>query len=204
MKRVIMLTIIVLLAGFTAYKLLSKKETVTESKPESPLMISKNSEAFNLSFGKIMTDYFGIKDALVDWDTTKANRAARSLIQSSDSLKLNELKADSSVVLTAENYASSISNEAKGFIGETSIEQKRHAFNMLTSEVYDLVRVVKYDKEVLYHIKCPMAFNDSLEAYWMSNTSKVINPYLGKKHPNYKDKMLGCGEVVDSLDFSKR
>ncbi|PWT71099.1 MAG: hypothetical protein C5B59_18825, partial [Bacteroidetes bacterium] len=204
MKRVIMLIIIVALAGFTAYKLLSKKQVISEAKAESPLMISKNSEAFNASFEKLMNDYFGIKEGLVEWDTTKANQAATALITSADSLLLKELKADSNVVLTAENYASSISNEAKGFIGEKSIEQKRHSFNMLTSEMYDLVRVVKYDKEVLFHIKCPMAFNDSLEGYWLSNTSKITNPYLGKKHPTYKDKMLGCGEVVDSLDFARK
>jgi hypothetical protein len=49
-----------------------------------------------------------------------------------------------------------------------------------------------------------MAFKDSEEAYWLTNTNKIINPYLGKNHPKYKDKMVGCGEVVDSLDFSKK
>ena len=199
-----MLVVIVGLAAFTAYKLLSKKEIKTGEKPQGPLTISKNSDAFNASFAKLLNDYYALKDAFVDWDTLKVNQHARSLKQSSDSLLIKEIKADSSVIQTAQSYVMSIDGEVAGLVGENTIEQKRRAFNMLTNDIYDLVRVVKYDREILYHIKCPMAFNDSEEAYWLSNTSKVVNPYLGRKHPTYKDKMLGCGEVTDSLNFATK
>lgn len=199
-----MLVVIVGLAAFTAYKLLSKKEDKPVEAKEGPLTISKNSDAFNASFAKIMNDYYELKDAFVEWDSAKVNRLAQSLKNSSDSLLIRELKADSSVIQTAQSYVKTIDGEVDGLIGENTIEQKRRAFNMLSNDIYDLVRVVKYDRETLYHIKCPMAFNDSEEAYWLSNTSKVVNPYLGKKHPTYKDKMLGCGEVTDSLDFAKK
>ena len=199
-----MLVVIVGLAAFTAYKLLSKKEIKPEEIRQGPLTISKNSDAFNASFAKLMSDYYSLKDAFVDWDTVKVNQSAKNLQKSTDSLQIKELKADSSVIQTAQSYVLSIDGEVAGLVGETSIEQKRRAFNMLTNDIYDLVRVVKYDREIFYHIKCPMAFNDSEEAYWLSNTNKVVNPYLGKKHPTYKDKMLGCGEVVDSLDFAKK
>jgi hypothetical protein len=204
MKRGILIIIIVALGVFTAYRLLSKKEIKPEEKRQGPLTVSKNSDAFNNSFGRLLNDYYSLRDALVDWDTVKVNESAKLVEQHADGLALNELKADSSIILTAQNYASSISGEAKGLIGETAIEQKRKAFDMLTSEMYDLVRIVKYDREILYHIKCPMAFNDSVEAWWLSNSSKIINPYLGKKHPTYKNKMLGCGEVVDSLNFARK
>ena len=199
-----MLVVIVGLAAFTAYKLLSKKETSPVEKTEGPLTISKNSDAFNTSFAKLMNDYYALKDAFVDWDSVKVNLVAQSLKKNSDSLLIRELKADSSVIQTAQSYVLSIDGEVDGLVGEKTIEQKRRSFNMLTNDIYDLVRVVKYDRETLYHIKCPMAFNDSEEAYWLSNSSKIVNPYLGRKHPTYKDKMLGCGEVTDSLDFAKK
>jgi hypothetical protein len=75
---------------------------------------------------------------------------------------------------------------------------------MLTDEVYTLVRTVRYDGETIYHIRCPMAFNDSEQAFWLSNTPKIMNPYLGEKHPVYKNKMVGCGEIDDSLNFAKK
>jgi hypothetical protein len=202
MKRVILLMIIVALGVFTAYKLLSKKEIKTEEKKQAALIISKNSDAFNESFTRLMNDYYALQQAFVEWDTVKVNEAAGALQQSADNLQLKELKADSSIIQTAQSLSGSISSELKGLKGEGSIEQKRRAFNMLTDEMYGLVRTVRYDRETIYHIKCPMAFNDSEEAYWLSNSNKIVNPYLGKKHPTYKNKMLGCGEVTDSLNFA--
>jgi hypothetical protein len=204
MRKTLILVIILAIAALTVYMLINKKETRHEETKEAPLTISKNSDAFNASFAHLLTDYYSLKDALVDWDTAQANKASRSVIQSADNLRMGELKADSGIVLTAQNLAASISNEAKGLEGEKTIEEKRKAFNALTDQLYTLVMTVRYDRERVYHIKCPMAFGDSLEGYWLSNTSKVVNPYLGRKHPSYKDKMIGCGEVVDSLDFAKK
>jgi hypothetical protein len=77
--------------------------------------------------------------------------------------------------------------------GEKSLDAKRKAFQMISDQMYDLVRTVRYDRQVVYHQYCPMAFNDE-GAYWLSNNSEIMNPYFG-------NKMLHCGEVRDSLDF---
>ena len=75
---------------------------------------------------------------------------------------------------------------------------------MLTDELYNLIRTTKYSGSIVYHIKCPMAFHDEEEGYWLSSSSHIANPYLGTMHPKYKNKMLGCGEVVDSLNFARK
>ncbi len=199
-----MLVVILALAGFTAYKLLTKKETNTAEKTEAPLPISKNSDAFNMSFSNLMKDYYELKDAFIHWDTAAADKAALSLQKSVDSLQLKELKADSTIIQTAEAFTTSLDGDIKGLLGEKSIEEKRKEFNILTDELYNLVRVVRYDREKIYHVKCPMAFSDSIDGYWLSSESKIANPYLGDKHPTYKNKMLDCGEIIDSLDFSKK
>jgi hypothetical protein len=49
-----------------------------------------------------------------------------------------------------------------------------------------------------------MAFNDTEEAFWLSDKNRVVNPYLGSKHPKYKGSMLHCGDITDSLDFRKK
>jgi hypothetical protein len=203
MKKAFLIVIILGLATLLVYKLFLQKESKPPEIKDAPLNIAKNSSAFNNSFLLLMNDYYALKDALVEWDTAKVNQSAASLVKSADSLQIKELKADSLAIETAGNYMSSISAEAKGLLGEQNIDQKRKDFNMLTSELYDLIRTVRWDGEKVYHTRCPMAFSDSLEGFWLSRTAKIINPYLGKQHPRYKDKMLGCGEVVDSLDFSK-
>jgi hypothetical protein len=204
MKKPVLLTVILILACITGYLLFFHKEVKPEEKKDQSMAISKNSNAVETSFSELIAAYYLVKDALVDWDSTAADRAVMTLQQRADSLPLTQLKADSGVIQTADNFASSLSSEAKGFKGETTLEQKRRAFNMITDEMYNLLRTVKYSGSMVYHIKCPMAFNDSEEAYWLSNTSKVINPYLGRKHPKYHDKMTDCGEVVDSIDFVKK
>ena len=166
---------------------------------------SKNSAAFNDSFQKLLTSYYSLKDALVEADTVKANAASRELAVYADSLKITEIKSDSSggIQETAKNYAGTINGSALGFAGEKELSAKKKEFQMISDAMYDLVRTVKYDGEKIYHQHCPMAINDDTEAYWLSNNSAVVNPYLSKKHPKYKDAMLGCGDVTDSLDFSR-
>lgn len=204
MRKLVILIIIILVAGLLVYKLLSDKKTQPGLPPDQALRISKNSTGFDSAFAGLMTEYFSVRDALVDWDTAKADQAASRVASTADSLPLRLLKADSGIVMTARSLAASMEAEAKGFVGETGIAGRRHSFDMLTSELYDLVRAVQYDGEKLYHIKCPMAFGDSAEGFWLSSTPEIVNPYMGRKHPTYGVKMLTCGEVTDSLDFGKK
>ncbi len=205
MKKLLLIIAVAALAVFVAWQFFPRKvEKPAEEKNDSPLAISKNSTVFDISFSKLMNDYYSLHDALVNWDTLKANTAAKTLEQKADSLPFSELKGDSVVILTAKNFAASISSEMKGFIGEDSIEEKRRSFNMLTDEMYNIIRTVRYSGQTIYHMRCPMAFGDSAEAYWLTNVNKVVNPYLGNKHPVYQAKMVGCGEMVDSLDFTKK
>ncbi len=166
---------------------------------------SHNSEAFNDSFKKLLDSYYALKDALVDYDTVKANGAALLLAGYADSLRISDISNDSSGVVkeTAKNYTGTMAGSALEFVGERDLFKKKKEFQMISDAMYDLVRTVKYDREIIYHQHCPMAINDTEEAYWLSNSGEVVNPYLGKKHPKYKDGMLACGDVTDSLGFSK-
>jgi hypothetical protein len=204
MKKFILLAIVFIAAGFLAWKLLSDKPVQTAGPADKPLTISKNSTAFDTAFAGLLNGYYAVHDALVDWDTLKADQAAYALAAKADSLPVKLIKADSGIVLTAQSLAASLSGDAKGFSGETGIEARRHSFDLMTEELYNLIRTVRYDQAVIYHIKCPMAFSDTIPAYWLSNTDHVVNPYLGNKHPVYKAKMMGCGEVVDSFDLTKK
>jgi len=204
MKKFILLILAFVVVGFFAWKLLSDKPVKTAQKEDQPLTIGKNSSQFNTAFSEMLTEYYAIKDALVDWDTVKADQAAYALAAKVDSLPVKTLKADSSIILTAASLDASISSEAKAFTGESGIEARRRSFNMLTDQLYALVNAVRYDGEKIYHIKCPMAFKETEEGFWLSKTPQVVNPYLGNKHPTYKNKMLSCGEVTDSIDFAKK
>src|ERR1700733_422511 len=103
MKKLLLLIIVLVLAAVVIYKLTSKKESQPVEKKDIPLAINKNSGSFNTSFSKMMNDYYSLRDALVNWDTAAANSAALNLKGSADRLNIKELKADSTIVGTAEN-----------------------------------------------------------------------------------------------------
>lgn len=165
-----------------------------ENKPEVALSISNKDELFNQSFGKLLNDYYQLKDNFIAEDDSLINFYAKTLMTDADSLQISELKADSAIVLTAKSGAESMSGELKGLLGEKKLEEKRRSFYTLSEELYDLIRTVQYDRQTIYHFHCPMAF-DKEGANWLSNINEVKNPYLPKTMPT-------CGELTDSLHFS--
>jgi len=200
-KRVLLFLVLILVAVAAYWIFFKPKKDKVEGDQPKPLAVNEKSDAFSAAFSNMMTTYYALKDAFVDWDTAKVNATAAQLRMQADSLPFKEIKADSSIILTASDYTKTISGEATGIIGESDIKEKRRSFYTLSDAMYTLIMTVKYDQEVVYHQRCPMAFNDTEEAFWLSNTSKVVNPYLGNKHPKYKAAMLNCGDVTDSLDF---
>jgi hypothetical protein len=169
-----------------------------------PLAISKNPEAFNAAFGKMMDAYFALKNDFVNWDSTQASSDALTLKQLVQEVPYDTLQADKNIVLTAKNFSDEIANQSEALNKANSIEAKRRAFSTISDNLYSLVNTVRYDREVLYHDMCPMAFNESEQAYWLSRDSAITNPYFGNKHPKYKSGMITCGEVEDSIDFAKK
>ena len=191
MRKFIAIAFVVLLSacgGGTA-----ENKGVEETKKDEPLAHSQNSSDFNSKFTNFLNNYYHLKDAFVLSNNEMAVTSANLLVSSADSLDLKEVKADNSIVEMAKGYVQTVTSEAKALTQEKDLEAKRKSFQMISDAMYDLVRTVRFDKEVVYHQFCPMAFNDA-GGYWLSASSDIKNPYFGKK-------MLTCGEVKDSIDF---
>ncbi len=153
-----------------------------------------HSEAFNASFENLLNRYYELRDALVAGDTVAANRSASLLMESANGVKLDELKSidtDNIIIPTAQTYTGGITSESEGLLGETNIEDKRRSFQMISAGLFDLTRTIRYDKEKVYLLHCPMAFNNT-GADWLSSSTEIKNPYFGSK-------MLTCGSVKDSV-----
>ena len=168
----------------------------SETKKDEPLATSKNSSEFNDKFTGLLTKYYLLKDAFAASNDTLAAAQATALIASAGKVDLKEAKADSNITEMAQQYLASVTAEAKAMVAEPNIEEKRKSFQMISDNMYDLVRTVHFDKEIVYHQFCPMAFNDA-GAYWLSQSADIKNPYFGKK-------MLTCGEIKDSIDFREK
>ncbi|HNP23529.1 MAG TPA: DUF3347 domain-containing protein [Panacibacter sp.] len=179
-------------------------EPLTKAPKQQPLVQGKNSDVFNKPFNEMLDSYFALKNALVEWDSVTAAKQGTTLAGLTAQVPYETLKADTTIIATAKSFSESVSAEALGISGETTLEGMRRSFYTLSENLYNLLRTVQYDQQIIYHDKCPMAFNDQEEGYWLSNTKEIINPYLGKKHPRYASGMIGCGSVEDSLDYRSK
>jgi len=196
---VIVLAAIILVARpfFCNDKKDDKSATGKAEEKQQPISIANNSDVFNQSFTRLINAYIDLKDALVASDAAKATAAAQTLRTAADSLKVNEIKGDSTGVIkeTALTYTSSITGSAQALVAQKDIEGKRKEFGNIADAMWTLTRTVRYGGKKLYWEYCPMAFNNQ-GAYWISYERDIKNPYFGSK-------MMTCGSVEDSIDYSK-
>jgi hypothetical protein len=196
-KRVVLFSVL-LVSIFLLFRYCSSgPEEVVEEKPE-PLTLSQNSESFNQEFAKLLASYFSLKESFISGDSVKINSAASKLMVDADSLNVTDLHGDTSGTIreNAQYFTGTISGSANAIRGEVQLEDKLKELDMITDALWSLTRTVKYDRQKIYYLFCPMAF-DNRGAYWLSDNREVRNPYFAGKMPD-------CGEVTDSVDYSKR
>ena len=199
MKKLLYL-LLVLMLGFAAYWLFIKKDTEVSGPKQQALKASTHSAAFNTSVDSLLTAYFELKNAFVEADSIAARAAVIKLIVRNDSLKLNELKKDTvGIFESASMEVSDIKANAESLLRQTSLSEMLQDFRMVSENIYPFLKTIHYSGKMLYWQNCPMAFGEGKEANWISNTAEIVNPYLGKKHPEFKATMLHCGEVKDSI-----
>ena len=208
MKKFILVLVLLVIAliGAWYFGLFKGKDAPDGPKPEG-LTVSKHSNSFNESMSKALDSYYALTEAFVNWDTAKVNSSIAHLKISVDSMRIPEMEKDTAALYeTAKTFWESIKAEIQGMQIDTSLYEKREALNMLSQQLYDLLRTVKYDVAKVYYQECPMALNNyESSAFWLSaegDNKKRRNPYLGLHDPKYGKAMLICGATRDSINFA--
>ncbi len=201
MKK-ILLVLVLLLAAFAVYWFKFRKTTHGPKAPKpTGIILKRHSDAFNSKVDKVVSDYLDIKNAFVEGDTSAAKKSTFAFISALDSIPMEELKKDTtSIFETAQASLGDIKSNAQSLLQQTDITEMRKDFSMVTEMMYPgFFKSINYEGQKLYLENCPMAFDDEVSANWLSNSSEIVNPYLGKTHPKYKATMVNCGEVKDSI-----
>lgn len=199
MKKVLLLIIILLVAsGIYWFQFKSSKSAPTAI--STAIKAKKHSPLFNNKLDTLMSAYFDIKNAFVNADTLVAKQATKKFLSLADSLKMDELKKDTSgIAETAAMQVSDIKANAESLLKQNNIIDMRQDFRAISESVYPLLKTIHYEGKTLYWQNCPMAFGEGKEANWISNTGEIINPYMGKFNAEFKSAMLHCGETKDSI-----
>ena len=199
MKNIVWILVILVLA-FSIYWFKFRTVSSIESPKTAPLIASRHSIVFNNSIDTLMTAYFNLKTAFVEADSTLAKTVAQKLLLVADSIKLDELKKDTAGISeSAAMQLNDIKANTESLLKQPNLTEMRQDFRMVSESIYPLLKTVHYSGQTLYWQNCPMAFGEGKEANWISNTAEIINPYMGKKNPEYKATMLHCGETKDSI-----
>jgi len=177
-----------------------KEKSHTNEPRQQPLIAGVHSAEFNQSVEALVTAYIDLKDAFVNADTSIIKAEEKKLINSIDSLKINDLKKDTNGIFqSAQLLIGDIRSNANSILKETDISEMRQDFRMVSENIFPLLKTIHYEGKKLYWQNCPMAFGEGKDANWLSNKSEIMNPYLGKNHPEFKSTMLHCGEIKDTI-----
>ena len=177
-----------------------KEKSHNSGPKQQPLKVGIHSGEFNKSIGAVITQYLSLKDAFVNADTSTIKAEEKKLIAAIDSIKIDELKKDTTGIFqSAQAQLSDIKSNADAILKETDITEMRQDFRMVSENLFPLLKTIHYEGVKLYWQNCPMAFGEGKDANWISNTEEIFNPYLGKNHPEFKGTMLHCGEIKDTI-----
>ncbi len=192
-----------LLLGISLFMIVSCNESVQTEK--KAVIKSSHSSAFNQSVSTMLNDYYALSEAFVNWDSLAVKEKSSLMDKDLKQVNLKEFEKDSVRLKEANFRMYQVQDHIFGIITQNEITSQRRQFDSLSQALYAFLNTVEYDQEKIYQQKCPMAFNDSETATWLTNRGKdsIRNPYLGKKHPKYGSGMLECGENQSILDFQK-
>jgi hypothetical protein len=201
MKRALIFFVLILAAAAVYWFVIRSKPGGPKAPKTPPMALKKHSESFNNSINNVITEYLAVKDAFIEADTSTAKAKTNALITALNALDTAELKKDTAMVFeTVMASLADVKSNAESLLKQTDITEMRRDFSSLTDMLYPtFFKAISYEGPKLYLINCPMAFNDEIPANWISNSEKVINPYLGKNHPKHGAGMLNCGEVKDTI-----
>jgi hypothetical protein len=140
------------------------------------------------SLQKAITDYINLTNVLAKDNAELAQAAAKTL---NEDLKnaMEQLKPYQHKIVM--KYHDALINDASAMSSTTDIEKIRASFKTFSPHFFKILKELKVNTNDLFYQYCPMA-----DAYWVSDNSKIANPYLGKKMPT-------CGSTKDKIKANK-
>ena len=128
---------------------------------------------------QLLTQYYSIKDALVEGNGTNASAGAEQFIKTLNSV-------DYKVI--SEGNVNALLKDATSISESKDIKKQRDQFANLSNNMAALAKAVKLSSQSIYQAYCPMK-----KANWLSNSKEIKNPYFGSA-------MLTCGKVVETIN----
>lgn len=162
-----------------------KKNDTTTATTQAPVAANNPSALVD----ETVSGYLQLKNALTTDNGDEAAKAGKQLFNTLQKLDEASFTPDQKKVY--DELKDDMKEQAE-HIGDNAskIAHQREHFDMLSQDMYDLVKAVK-PSQALFKDYCPM-YNKGKGAFWLSETEEIKNPYMGKK-------MSSCGKVKEEI-----
>ncbi|MFA6945365.1 MAG: DUF3347 domain-containing protein [Pedobacter sp.] len=127
---------------------------------------------------EILTQYYAVKDALVNGNGNLAAARAGEFVKIAGSVDHKILP---------EAIRTSLLRDAAAITQIKDLKKQREYFSAFSDNMAALAKSTKLSSAPVYIAYCPMK-----KASWLSNSSAIKNPYYGSS-------MLTCGKVTEIL-----
>jgi hypothetical protein len=138
-------------------------------------IVSAQDSTQQKQLSQLLSQYYGIKDALV------ADNSKTTALKAVEFIKVGNT-IDYKII--SEGNINALLKDATGISETSDIKKQRDLFSNLSNNMITLARSVKLSDKPFYQSYCPMK-----KANWLSNESVIKNPYYGSAMP-------GCGKVT--------
>lgn len=196
MKKVflILLVLILIAAGYLLWVFKLRPSSRGPKGPDPvPLAVSKHSDAFNSSVQSMLNAYYSLAGAFAKADTAAISRYGAELKTALDSVRIDELKKDTTGIYeSALDPLNMARSEAGNILSNPALDARRTAFSSLSENLRLLFIVSRFDRDKIYWQECPTAFGEDQSGFWLSPRDSSLSPYAGG--PN-------CGGVKDTINF---
>jgi len=138
----------------------------------------------------VFNNYILLKNALVNDDSSTAQKAANDLISTLQKVDM-KLLTDTKAHNLWMNILKELNTTIKSISSTTAIKIQRELFIILSTHITKSIALFGINQKV-YNQFCPMANGDK-GAFWLSTEAQILNPYFGSS-------MLNCGSVKEILE----
>lgn len=198
--------ILLLLIGLVKVFIIQEPKPCDNEPGPPPLAVGKHSDDFNGSVQTMFDAYATMKDAFVKKDLGLINQSSQALKAAIDSLKLDELKKDTSGIYeSALEPLATTKTENEKLIAAATIEEKKNAFNILSENIRLLLSIVQFNFEMIYWQECPTAFGEDKPGGWLSRQKEeTTNPYGIEDCAEFRAKISDTAKLRAVVDTTKR
>ena len=127
---------------------------------------------------QLLSEYYGIKDALVAGNAATASSKAEAFVKNVNAVDYK---------IISEGNITTLVKDANAIAQSKDIQKQREIFANLSSNMAAVAKSVKLSDEPVYQQYCPMK-----KASWLSSEKAIKNPYYGSA-------MLTCGSLKETL-----